>query len=76
MLELMELSKRACNLKVPEGLDSKIGKVNVLLQAYLSNSRLESFSLISDSMFVAQVSAHCSRAANCFFFTCLIIIVK
>lgn len=57
MDELMDLSKKACNLRVPGGLDTTLGKVNILLQAYLSNYRLEAFSLISDSMFVAQVIA-------------------
>lgn len=55
MNELMDLQKNACCLKVPGGVDSKIGKVNILLQAYLSNCRLESFSLGSDSMFLKQV---------------------
>lgn len=58
MNELMDLKKRACFLKVPGGVDTKIGKVNILLQAYLSNWRLESFSLISDSMFLVQVNIY------------------
>ncbi|KAI1286661.1 Activating signal cointegrator 1 complex subunit 3 [Halotydeus destructor] len=52
--ELMDLKKRACRLKVPGGVDTTLGKVNILLQSYLSNYRLESFSLISDSMYVVQ----------------------
>lgn len=52
----MMLKNQSCHLKVPEGVDTIVGKVNILLQAYLSRSRLECFSLISDAMFVHQVS--------------------
>ena len=55
MDELLYLQNNHCKLKVPEGIDSRVGKVNVLLQSQLSRARLDSFSLISDAMFINQV---------------------
>ena len=37
--------------EMEEGVDDKLGKINVLLQAFISRARVDSFSLISDSMY-------------------------
>ena len=66
MSELSMLKNSCCHLKVPDGVDTIVGKVNILLQAYLSRSRLECFSLISDAMFVHQVSSSPSRSMTAF----------
>lgn len=53
--ELQELANYSCRLMVPGGIEHTPGKVNVLLQSYISGTRLESFSLISDSAYIIQV---------------------
>ncbi|CDW55867.1 activating signal cointegrator 1 complex subunit [Trichuris trichiura] len=45
----------SCKMAVPGGCENSYGKVNILLQAYIGRSNLNTFSLISDSAFVAQV---------------------
>lgn len=52
--ELMFLLNTFCRLKVPDSVDSKEGKVNILIQTYLSRGRIETFSLSSDASYVAQ----------------------
>ena len=44
-----------CRVQVKGGVENAYGKVNVLLQTYISHSAVESFSLISDLSYVAQV---------------------
>ncbi|CAG8760424.1 16710_t:CDS:1, partial [Acaulospora colombiana] len=44
------------------GTDTREGKVNILLQAYISNRFVEDFALVSDSMYVAQNGARIIRA--------------
>ena len=44
-----------CRLGVPGGVENKNGKVNILMQSALSRAKIDSFSLVSDSMFVMQV---------------------
>jgi hypothetical protein len=44
-----------CYLPVKEGVDNSHGKVNVLLQAFISREIVDSFSLTSDLSYVAQV---------------------
>ena len=61
LLELDEIRKTA-HIKVQGGPDETAGKVNVLLQAYLCGTRLESFTLMSDSNYVAQNGSRISRA--------------
>jgi antiviral helicase SLH1 len=44
------------------GLHSKQGKVNILLQAYISQAFVEDFALVSDTMYVAQNGGRILRA--------------
>ena len=39
------------------GTDTSQGKVNILLQAYISKAYIEDFALVSDTGFVQQVRA-------------------
>ena len=52
--ELGKLSSN-CFLAAEGGADNPEGKVNVLLQTYISRDIIESFSLTSDLSYVAQV---------------------
>uniref|UniRef100_A0A5S6QU49 Activating signal cointegrator 1 complex subunit 3 n=1 Tax=Trichuris muris TaxID=70415 RepID=A0A5S6QU49_TRIMR len=51
-----------CKMAVPGGCENSYGKVNILLQAYVGRSNLNTFSLISDSAFVAQNGSRILRA--------------
>ncbi|ESO93256.1 hypothetical protein LOTGIDRAFT_189896 [Lottia gigantea] len=62
MVELDMLMKNECVMSVPGGKENTYGKVNILLQAYISRTPLQSFSLISDSAYVAQNAARIVRA--------------
>ena len=52
--ELQTMVREACQVEVIGGADKRTGKVNVLLQAYLSHYRITSFSMISDTAYVVQ----------------------
>ena len=57
--ELEELDRHlteTCELPVAGGAENSYGKVNILLQTYIGRGSLDSFSLISDQAYVAQVS--------------------
>lgn len=41
---------------VKGGVENSYGKVNILLQTYIARGHVESFSLVSDLAYVAQVS--------------------
>uniref|UniRef100_A0A4W3HS74 Activating signal cointegrator 1 complex subunit 3 n=1 Tax=Callorhinchus milii TaxID=7868 RepID=A0A4W3HS74_CALMI len=63
--ELEELDQLLCNyceLPAAGGVENAYGKVNILLQTYISHGELDSFSLISDSAYVAQNAARIMRA--------------
>jgi hypothetical protein len=49
--------RHSCQLGVPGGVENKNGKVNILMQSQLSRVKIDSFSLVSDTMFVMQVRA-------------------
>uniref|UniRef100_UPI00358EF322 activating signal cointegrator 1 complex subunit 3 isoform X2 n=1 Tax=Myxine glutinosa TaxID=7769 RepID=UPI00358EF322 len=51
-----------CRLPTPGGVENNYGKVNVLLQTYISRGSVDSFSLISDLSYIAQNSARIVRA--------------
>lgn len=55
--ELPELEqlKDGCNFAVKGGTENEYGKVNILLQSYISKTFVDSFSLVSDMSYVAQV---------------------
>lgn len=74
--EKMELSKLLERVPIPvkESLDEPSAKINVLLQAYISQLKLEGLSLSSDMVFVTQVQCytppppsvcHCVTLAVC-----------
>lgn len=44
-----------CHLAAAGGAENSYGKVNILLQTYISRGEVDSFSLISDLSYVAQV---------------------
>ncbi|OZJ04536.1 hypothetical protein BZG36_03995 [Bifiguratus adelaidae] len=60
--ELTSLSETACACAIKGGVDSSYGKVNILLQAYISNAMLDDFALVSDSAYVAQNAGRIVRA--------------
>lgn len=53
--ELEALLSDFCELPAPGGVENSYGKINILLQTYISRGEMDSFSLISDSAYVAQV---------------------
>ena len=53
--ELDQLLSEVCQTVVKGGAENQYGKVNILLQTYISKATLESVSLISDMGYVAQV---------------------
>lgn len=55
MDELDRLTHDYCELRVAGGSENLHGKINILLQTYLSRGHLESFSLISDQSYIIQV---------------------
>ena len=56
MSELENLLHETCVMQVPGGVENTYGKVNILMQAYVCREHLDSFSLVSDTAYVAQVS--------------------
>lgn len=59
--EKMELAKLLDRVPIPvkESLEEPSAKINVLLQAYISQLKLEGLSLTSDMVFITQVSLVC-----------------
>ena len=53
--ELERILYETCEMQVPGGVENTYGKVNILLQSYVSRQYLDSFSLVSDQAYVAQV---------------------
>ncbi|XP_052242448.1 activating signal cointegrator 1 complex subunit 3-like [Dreissena polymorpha] len=62
MEELDRLLHEECEMQVPGGTENSYGKVNILLQSYVSRQYLESFSLVSDQAYVAQNAARITRS--------------
>ncbi|XP_076593233.1 activating signal cointegrator 1 complex subunit 3 isoform X1 [Chaetodon auriga] len=63
--ELEELDQLLCNyceLPASGGVENSYGKINILLQTYISRGEVDSFSLISDLSYVAQNAARIVRA--------------
>ncbi|KAK0543882.1 putative steryl acetyl hydrolase mug81 [Tilletia horrida] len=54
------LEKAPCD--VPGGIDTAQGKVNILLQSFISREYVEDFALVSDSAYVAQNAGRIIRA--------------
>lgn len=55
MEELDQLLSNYCELPAAGGVENGYGKVNVLLQTYIGRGEVDSFSLMSDLSYVAQV---------------------
>lgn len=55
MEELEQLLCNYCELPAAGGVENGYGKVNILLQTYIGRGEVDSFSLISDLSYVAQV---------------------
>lgn len=62
MEELDQLLCNYCELPAAGGVENGYGKINVLLQTYISRGEVDSFSLISDLSYVAQNAARIVRA--------------
>ncbi|KIJ15196.1 hypothetical protein PAXINDRAFT_169339 [Paxillus involutus ATCC 200175] len=60
-LELAKLLERV-PIPVKEGVDEPAAKINVLLQAYISQLKLEGFALVADMVFVQQSAGRILRA--------------
>lgn len=60
--ELSRLKEDAVRTEVAGGNDDAHAKTNILLQSYISRARLEDFTLVSDSAYVAQNAARICRA--------------
>ncbi|KAG9295645.1 hypothetical protein G9A89_002963 [Geosiphon pyriformis] len=60
--ELKELLETECLCQIKESIDTTPGKVNVLLQTFLSRQDPEDFALVSDSAYVVQNASRIIRA--------------
>ena len=60
-LELMKLLERV-PIPIKESIEEPSAKVNVLLQAYISQLKLEGFALVSDMVFITQSAGRLMRA--------------
>jgi activating signal cointegrator complex subunit 3 len=60
--ELDDYLHTYCELPVSGGSENIHGKVNILMQTYVSRGSVNSFSLISDQSFIAQNSSRIARA--------------
>ena len=68
-LEMLQRDrKRACPIEIKGTLGDRVGKVNLLLQVYISRARMEAFSLVADSSYISQ---NCSRICRALFELCL-----
>jgi activating signal cointegrator complex subunit 3 len=63
MTEVDRLHRDYCQVTpVKGGADNPVGKINILLQAYLSRARLQGFALVSDQAYVINSAARLVRA--------------
>lgn len=60
--ELDRLREEGTAADIAGGVNSPHAKTNILLQAYISNCRVDDFALVSDTNYVAQNSARVCRA--------------
>ena len=54
--------KGACPLEIKATLADRAGKVNLLMQVYISRARMEAFSLVADSSYISQNASRICRA--------------
>lgn len=62
MDELDEITKNYCEVGVQGGSENLHGKVNILMQTFLSRGFVKSFSLISDMSYITQNAVRIARA--------------
>jgi activating signal cointegrator complex subunit 3 len=62
MTEMEGVRKKMCPLEIKGAIESTVGKANLLLQAFISKHRFTSFTLVSDSNYIAQNGARITRA--------------
>lgn len=62
MDELDSLTRQYCELAVQGGSENVHGKVNILMQTYLSRGFVKSFSLLSDMSYITQNAVRICRA--------------
>lgn len=62
MEELDELRRLYCKVKVFGGSENVFGKVNILIQTYLSHGYVKQFSLVSDMSYIMQNISRIARA--------------
>lgn len=60
--ELDELTQDYCEVRPQGGTENLHGKVNILMQTYLSRGQVKSFSLISDMSYITQNAVRIARA--------------
>ncbi|XP_021913277.1 activating signal cointegrator 1 complex subunit 3 isoform X2 [Zootermopsis nevadensis] len=60
--ELDDLTSVYCKVPVKGGSENLHGKVNILLQTFLSRGRVNSFSLMSDQAYITQNAVRITRA--------------
>ncbi|PKC16297.1 Sec63-domain-containing protein [Rhizophagus irregularis] len=62
--EKLELSKLLERVPIPvkEGIEEPTSKINVLLQAYISQLKLDGFALVSDMVYITQSASRILRA--------------
>lgn len=61
MDELDDLNREACEVTVKGGSENLHGKVNILMQTYLSRGFVKSFSLVSDLSYINQNAVRIAR---------------
>ena len=59
--ELEEHLHSSCCMPVKGGVENSYGKVNILLQTYISRGMVESFSLVSDHAYISQNASRIMR---------------
>jgi pre-mRNA-splicing helicase BRR2 len=63
-LELAKLLERV-PIPVKEGVDEPPAKINVLLQAYISQMKLDGFALVADMVYVTQSAGRYVQQFKC-----------
>lgn len=61
MDELDDLNRESCEVSVKGGSENLHGKVNILMQTYLSRGFVKSFSLVSDMSYINQNAVRIAR---------------
>lgn len=62
LIELDELTQDNCEVIAQGGCENLHGKVNILMQTFLSRGQVKSFSLISDMTYITQNAVRIARA--------------